>query len=384
MLPLVARARTLGLSIALATAGLGAVASVPASANGSVTWHVQAGNVDDPTFVSFAQEVTAFYNARTVVHPGDHVLFTPVGGHSVTFNPIRVPGVPTFAYADPSFPAGPTGNTLTFANRPGGALLNSGGFETPPPPGAPPPPPGSPPPAPPTFTLDIGSDAAGPSAGTRAVRSSGADEGNGTTYQFFCMFHRGMTGWITVLPAGAELPSTDAKNQVRAQKAMAADLARGKRALAKASSDVEDNRVAAGLGIASIQGAGVTDILRFAPATLEINAGESVTWMNKDLNAPHTVTFGVEKPDPSGFPGFLPYGGTVISSTSDQVNSGFLISQELIDYVNASSLFPPGFVVTRQVTFRFPKAGTYHYICALHDTVGMVGTIIVRNDNGNG
>ena len=109
MLPLLARARTLGLSMALATAGLGVVAIVPASATDSATtWHVQAGNADDPTFTSTAHEVLAFYNAQTVVHPGDNVLFTPVGGHTVTFNPIRIPGVPTFAYADPRFPAGPS------------------------------------------------------------------------------------------------------------------------------------------------------------------------------------------------------------------------------------------------------------------------------------
>jgi plastocyanin len=365
MLPLIARARTLGLSMALATAGLGIVATVPASANGSATtWHVQAGNLDDLTFTSVAQEVLAFYNAQTVVHPGDDILFTPVGDHTVTFNGIRVPGVPNFAYEDPNFPIGPTGNTLHFANRPGGALLTSGGFATPPPPGTPPPPQGSPPQPPPTFTLHIGADAAG------------------TTYQFFCMFHREMAGTITVLPSGSELPSTDAKNQVRAQKAMAGDLARGGRALAKASRNHEDNHVAAGLGVTSVQGFGSDSILRFAPPTIQINAGESVTWTNQDINAPHTVTFGTELPGPPGAPpGFLPYGGSTISSTSAQVNSGFLVSQELIDYLNVSSLFPPGFVVTRQVTYTFPKAGTYHYFCALHDTVGMLGTVIVRADD---
>jgi len=44
-------------------------------------------------------------------------------------------------------------------------------------------------------------------------------------------------------------------------------------------------------------------------------------------------------------------------------------------------LFPPGFVVTRQVTFTFPNPGTYHYICALHDTLGMQGDIIVRAED---
>jgi len=227
--------------------------------------------------------------------------------------------------------------------------------------------------------LHIGPDAAGPGVESRAKRNAGEDEGRGTTYNFFCMFHRDMTGFITVLPAGSDLPSTDAKNQIRAKKAMAADLARGRRALATASRDQEANHVAAGLGVTSVQGLGVDSVLRFAPATIEINAGESVTWINQDIDAPHTVTFGAELPGPPGAPpgGFLPYGGTSVTSTTDQVSSGFLISQELIDYLNVSSLIPSGFVVTRQVTFTFTRAGTYHYVCALHDFLGMTGTVIV-------
>lgn len=184
MLQLSAHARRFSVAMALATAGLGLVTNGPVAASvdpaTSVTWKVQAGNVY-PTFADASQEITTFYNARTFVHPGDHVFFTPVGAHTVTFNPIRVPGVPTFAYADPNFPAGPTGNTLSFANRPGGALLNSGAIVTPGFGG---------PPAPATFTLDIGDDAAGASGGDRAKRAADEAEGGGTTYQFFCMLHR--------------------------------------------------------------------------------------------------------------------------------------------------------------------------------------------------
>lgn len=373
MLPIIARVRTLALSTALATAGLGVVATVPVSATGSpTTWHVQAGNLDDPTFTSIAHEVLTFYNARTVVHPGDDILFTPVGGHTVTFNPITVPGVPNFAYGNPLFPVGPTGNTLSFAHRPGGALLNSGAFASPPPPGGPPQPP-----APATFRLHVGVDAAGPTS------ERGNDESQGTTYHFFCMFHREMAGEITVLPAGSKLPTTDPQNQSRAQKAMAADLALGRSALAAANRSADDGHVAAGLGVVSVQGQGFgsDSIIRFAPATITIDAGESVTWFNQDLNAPHTVTFGQELPGPPGAPpGFVPYGGTTITSPSTQVNSGFLVSQELVDYLNASTLFS-GLPIRRGVTFTFPNAGTYHYLCALHDEVGMVGTIIVRADN---
>src|ERR1700694_878951 len=115
MRPFAVRVRTLGLSIVLATAGLGGVATIPASASDEeTTWHVQAGNADDPTFTSVAQEITTFYPARITVHPGDDVTFSAVGFHTVTFNPIRIPGVPTFAYADPTF-GGFSNNPLTIA-----------------------------------------------------------------------------------------------------------------------------------------------------------------------------------------------------------------------------------------------------------------------------
>ena len=363
------RSTRLGFASALATVTLVLSPALPAAASDSpTTWHVQAGNVDDLTFRSIAQVETTFYNARTFVHPGDDVVFTAVDGHTITFNPIRLPGVPTFAYADPNFPGGPTGNTLTFANRSGGGLLNSGAIAQP---GL------GPPNTPSSFTLHIGADAAGVSS----------DDEVGTTYQFFCMFHRDMTGFITVLPRTARLPFTELQNQARAQGAMQADLARGSRALREAGSDVENAQIAAGLGVASVQGAGADLILRFAPATIKVNVGHSVTWTNRDPNEAHTVTFGAERPGPPGAPpGFLPYGSNVINSETDQANSGWLLSQGLIDYVNASSLFPPGFVITRQVTYTFTKPGTYHYFCALHDQFGMTGTVIVENadDQTNG
>lgn len=369
MLRLPARARAFGVSTALAIASLGLTPFVPASANGSAppTWGITAGNFDLAPGHP-AQEVTAFYLARIVVHPGDDVHFTPIGGHTVTFNPIVVPGVPTFAYADPNFPVGPTGNTLSFANRPGGALLTSGDISVAGPTG---------------FTLHIGADAAGPSAQRDTKAQNGDDGGGGTTYQYLCMFHRNMTGFITVVPAGSRLPSTDAQNQVRAQKAMQADLKRGQRALTNASQDVEDNTVAAGVGATSVQGLGSTSVARFGPATIHIKVGDRVTWINRDINNVHTVTFGPEIPDTTGIaPGFLPYGPTTISSTSDQANSGFLIYQELIDYINAGSLLSAtGLVVRHQVTYTFTKAGTYPYFCALHDTIGMLGTVIVSNED---
>jgi plastocyanin len=364
MFRIATRARVLVIGAAFAVGSFAVGVPVAASAQASPpTWDVQAGNGDfQPGHP--AQEITAFYPARVVVNAGDDIRFTPLGGHTVTFNPVRPPGVPTFAYADPAF-GGFGGDTLHLGNRPGGAPLSSGDISF----------------LPNGYTLHIASDAAG-SSRTSAREAEGE---SGTTYQYFCMFHRNMTGWITVLPAGAEPPSTNARNQEIAQLAIKADIALGQHIFKRAQKNVEDNQVAAGLGASSVQDAGAISVLRFGPETIEINTGDSVTFVNKDINAPHTVTFGTEIPNPFA-PGFTPYGGTTISSPSDQVNSGFLVSQELVDYINVGSLIQgvfPGFVITRQVTFKFTKSGVFPYFCALHDTLGMVGTVIVRDEGHN-
>jgi plastocyanin len=64
---------------------------------------------------------------------------------------------------------------------------------------------------------------------------------------------------------------------------------------------------------------------------------------------------------------------SVIGSPADSVNSGLLVlaSQDRTGLAQS----PPG--VTRfRVTFK--SAGTFNYICSLHDNLGMKGTVIVQ------
>jgi plastocyanin len=74
------------------------------------------------------------------------------------------------------------------------------------------------------------------------------------------------------------------------------------------------------------------DGFAFAPRTIAVKAGQSVTWRNADP-APHTVT-----QTPGGF-----------SSASMGRGDGY--------------------------TQRFAKVGRYRYLCALHP--GMKGTVLV-------
>lgn len=71
----------------------------------------------------------------------------------------------------------------------------------------------------------------------------------------------------------------------------------------------------------------------FAPATVTIKSGTTVTWTNKD-NEPHTV-----------------------ASDSGLFRSGAMDTDE-------------------SFSFKFDKPGTYHFACSIHPM--MVGTIVVE------
>lgn len=341
------RPRALITAAALVVGSLGAALPVPAAAAGA-TWHVQAGAFNAPP-PNLSTEITAFYPANITVHSGDQVVFTGVGVHTASFNP---PALFAFAFCG-SLPF--NGTTLTAANQDGGAPLNSGAFGIGGGPCAGPTPP------PPTYTLTVGVPPG--------------------TYHFTCRLHRQMSGSITVVPDAQALPSTDAANQVAAQAAISADIGLGSTILAEAADD-EDDSVAAGVGATSTTGFGAVAVLRFAPSTIEVEAGQTVTFVNQDINTPHTVTFGPELAQPPGLPpGFLPNGSTTISDPTQSANSGFLISQDLVNYLNAGFLFAPlgpGSAPHTSASFTFTTPGVYHYICALHDQLGMVGTVVVE------
>ena len=119
-------------------------------------------------------------------------------------------------------------------------------------------------------------------------------------------------------------------------------------------------------------------IMRFMNPNKEVHVGDTVEWTNLDAVTPHTITFGVEPQDlidPSSNVCVDGDGArhAEISSTADNVHSGF-ISAGLQDQI-ALPHTRPG--VTRfRVTFT--KSGVFHYKCALHDGLGMIGKAIVR------
>jgi plastocyanin len=196
-------------------------------------------------------------------------------------------------------------------------------------------------------------------------------------YKLVCLVHENMTATINVLASSAALPHNQDFYDKEAQ--------REKDALLSDEGDHGDhngakNAVTAGNGQVVATGGGSETVshMRFMDDKAEIRAGDTLEWTNEDPVTPHTITFGVEPLDP------MPPSGNVttdadgarhatINSTSDNVHSGFIVAgpQERL-FTNQLPLPVTRFRVT------FTHSGVYPYKCALHDNLGMTGTVKVK------
>ncbi len=201
-------------------------------------------------------------------------------------------------------------------------------------------------------------------------------------FKFVCLVHQNMTGVVHVLELAKELPhnqdfyddaAEDEAHELLSDAGLdeAHDQAPGQ--------GHGGNHVTAGIGEVSATpgGSSTLSVMRFIEHTTVIHAGETVEWGNADPVTPHTITFGAEPKN------LMPPSANVttdadgarhatINSTSDSVHSGFIVAapQDRIG-------LPQSPVGVTRFRVRFTKAGTYNYICALHDDLGMKGKIIV-------
>jgi plastocyanin len=220
------------------------------------------------------------------------------------------------------------------------------------------------------------------------------------TYYFICLIHReGMTGKIVVVPASTPVPSPSAqtalgKSQLKAAEAQIAPFVpivrQGIQALAAAKHVQLPASVTA--GTTPVLAGGPAGIDTFGPKVVKIPVGGSVTWYLLGL---HSITFNstaanndVRKvaPDgtvhlnprallPAGGPGEPqkpPSGGSqknpkfVVVAASTWNGKGFHNSGV---FGNSQPPLIEGYKIT------FTRAGTYKYICTVHDN--MKGTVIV-------
>jgi plastocyanin len=202
-------------------------------------------------------------------------------------------------------------------------------------------------------------------------------------FKFVCLVHADMTGVVHALDASETLPHDQEFYSRQAQRERAvllADAGRLER-IHRDEDDEQSSGVAAGIGeIVTTTGAGsqTASLMRFEHQTILAQVGDTVEWTSLDPSINHTVTFGLEPDDPrppSANVMTTSDGArhSVISSPADSVNSGFL-SPAPQDRANLAQSAPG---VTRfRVTFT--SQGTFTYICAVHDQLGMTGRVVVR------
>ena len=215
-------------------------------------------------------------------------------------------------------------------------------------------------------------------------------------YEIVCLVHAQMFGVIHVLDPALSLPydqafyDEEAKEQL---KALLEDADRhqhhaehqhsvGDMFSSKVSSPTKS--VTAGVGeIASTAGGQQSfSLVRFINGTVTIHATETVEWTNLDPEIGHTITFGVvpqDLIDPSCSPNCVvstdPDGAphATITSTQQNVHSGLIAA--LFEDEPGVPQGPVSPATRFRITFTRP--GTYPYVCAFHDNLGMDGTVIV-------
>ena len=217
-------------------------------------------------------------------------------------------------------------------------------------------------------------------APTYSVRFTGA--GN---FKFVCLLHADMTGVVHVLHVSEPLPhdqdfyNRQAESQ---QRLLLAEVSqREVRGTPRDEDRAQGGEVAAGIGeVMTTTGGGsqTASLMRFRRDTIVVRVGDTVEWRNLDPSINHTVTFGAEPADPRPpSTNVLPTSDgarrAIIASPADSVNSGFL-SPAPQDRAGLPQSAPG--VTHFRVTFTSP--GIFNYICAIHDTLGMKGTVIVH------
>ena len=209
-------------------------------------------------------------------------------------------------------------------------------------------------------------------------------------FSLICLVHVHMTGVIHVLAANAALPYDQYFYNEQAEKQthnLLSDADNDKEH--HSHQQMEDmlsarvlhgNGVAAGIGEMNATAAGFQSlsVVRFLHGTIEIHAGETVEWSILDPALPHTITFGVEPANPGPPSANVSFdadgaGHATLKAPGDSTHSG-IIGAVPMNQVGVPQS-PPSIPVFR-VTFL--KPGTYNYICALHDELGMVGKVIVE------
>jgi plastocyanin len=195
------------------------------------------------------------------------------------------------------------------------------------------------------------------------------------TYSYFCVIHPQMVGQVEVVESGGDTPKEVAD---RAAEEGSDWLTEGRSAKtiweAKAPPETKNDDGSTTYDIEMGTSTAHTDILAFHPTPLEIDAGDTIRFVNNSA-APHTGSFfgtGAEQiTNPTDPRVDAPAPGRSPQELSDRgfYNTGLLPPN-----------VPPGEgppEEARSFEFTVPDAGEYAYVCILHAASGMTGVVNV-------
>jgi plastocyanin len=233
------------------------------------------------------------------------------------------------------------------------------------------------------------------------------------TYQFLCRIHPGMSGSLTVVPAGTHATS-DTERSARVSAQIRADRHDGFVAEAAANAAGVHRNVDGTTTWLLSAGTGTvhTAVLEMLPRNVSIHKGDTVAWRSPEVNEPHTVTFPEEQftdlqpkcegtagldsdavpvvfppaspldfgcgGPPAPPPDEIEFGGgngvRYIATTSTISDSGILAS-----HAWDTALHLPFDAARAQWSVHFANAapGTYRYMCQIHGDA-MQGFIVVH------
>ena len=312
-------------------------------------------------------DVNAFFPSATTIHVGDSVKFVPVGFHTANFpkrgakaaglisksgtaaaNSSDAAGAPFWFNGQPNYGFNPVlfkglfGKSATYT---GAKDVNTG--------------------------LPLSNK---PKPATIKFTKAGS-------FTYYCSVHPGMKGTVRVVAKTKSVPSA---------KADAARVASQIAAAKKTAKALPQTKPAANSVVVGPQGKGGTEYLGFAPGSLSVAPGTTVTFsMSTAGYDEHTVTFGPGDPEQAstylgklaasfnGAPTFDP--AAIYPSDPPSTTATLNPSLHGNGFWNAGVLFggghaPAGFQSFRRVTFDTP--GTYTYYCLIHPF--MKGTVTVK------
>ena len=195
------------------------------------------------------------------------------------------------------------------------------------------------------------------------------------TYSYFCVIHPAMTGEVTVVAAGedsddpasvAERRASDQAKFLKEGRDLKADFVAAPPVSAKNADGTTTWTVQ--MGTTSEH----TDVLAFSPTPADIKAGDTVTYLNES-GAPHTASFFGAGAEPINNPVDPKVAPPAPGPSPQTLSSEGFFNTGMLPPNAPPGSGPPE--AARSFSFVVPTAGSYAYVCILHVSSQMVGTI---------